>query len=93
MALMAWEARKCPNCGNYDTLIALPRDRRFVTWDQHGGRVMDVQQYRCLACGAADLIRRDWAEKHKDDKPIPGQYLDGDGRIFVAQPLTDPEGG
>ena len=89
MALMAWESKKCPNCGNYDSLVELTRDLRDVTWAMHGGRVFQVHQYRCLACGAADIVRRDFTERHKDDKPIPGQYADGDGRMFIARPLTE----
>lgn len=89
MALMTWESKQCPNCKNYDSLVELPRDLRHVTWGQHGGKVFEVRQYRCMACGAADIIRRDFHEQHKDDKPVMGQYADGDGRIFIARPLTE----
>lgn len=87
---MTWEGNQCPNCKNYDSMVALPMERRHVTWTQHGNRVFDVHQYRCLACGAADIIRRDFHELHKDEKPIRGQYSEADGRIFVPAP-PDPE--
>lgn len=91
-ALEVWEAKKCPQCGNYDTLLELPRARRFVTWHNHGGRVMDVRQYRCLACGAVDSVRRDWDKRNrKRPDPPEGQYAESDGRIFAAQPLDDEE--
>ena len=86
---MAWEAGRCPTCHNYDCLIELPRDERLVTWDNHDGQKFDVVQYRCLACGAADIIKRDFTEKHKDEKPQPGQFAAGDGRMFVARPHTE----
>lgn len=86
-----WEGGKCPQCGNYGVLIELPRDRRHVTWEDHDGRVMDVRQYRCLACAAVDLIRRDWHKKHESEKPQAGRAAAGDGRIFAAQPLDDEE--
>lgn len=87
---MAWEGKQCPNCKNYDSLVPLPLARRHVTWPQHGNKMWDVVQYRCLACGAADIIRRDFYEQHKDDKPVPGQFTEADGRMFVARP-PDPE--
>lgn len=89
LALMKWEAGRCSSCGNYDSLVALPKDLRHVTWDQHSGRKYEVHQLRCLACGAAEIVKRDWAAKHEKDVPIPGQYADGDGRKFIAQPLTE----
>ena len=86
---MAWEAGKCPTCGNYDSLVPLPSATRLVTWAQHGGAEFEVRQYRCLACGARDIIQRDFAEKHKDDKPQPGHFAEADGRMFIAQPNTE----
>lgn len=85
------EARQCPNCRNYDSLVELPRDLRHVTWPEHNGRKFEVAQYRCLACGAADLIKRDWATKHEDEKPIAGQAATFDGRMFVTRPLTEED--
>lgn len=84
---MAWEAGRCPACGNHDCLVPLTKDRRFVAWAEHDGRKFEVQQYRCLACGAADLIKRDAGERHKEDKPLPGQAAWGDGRMFVTRPI------
>lgn len=83
---MAWEGGKCPNCGNYDALVPIPRATRDVTWAEHDGRVARVLQYRCIFCGAADLIRRDFHKAHEKDEPVTGQALPGDGRIFRPQP-------
>jgi hypothetical protein len=91
MALAAYEAGQCPNCHNYDCLVPLKTDTRHVTWAQHGGQKFAVLQYRCLACGAADLIRRDWSTQHEKDKPVRGQALAADGRMFVSRPLTEEE--
>jgi Zn ribbon nucleic-acid-binding protein len=85
---MAWEGKKCPNCGNFDSLVELPRELRDVTWPQHDGRVYQVHQYRCLACGAADIIQRDFLERHKNDQTVMGQFAESDGRMFIARPLT-----
>lgn len=86
---MEWEAGQCPSCGNYDTLVPLKSDLRHVTWGQHEGRKFEVLQYRCLACGAADLVKRDWSTAHEKDKPVPGHYAEADGRMFIAHPLTE----
>lgn len=84
-----WEARRCPDCLNFDSYVPLPRDRRLVTWEEHGNRVINVEQYRCLACAAADIIRRDWMKRHEKDEPQPGQAAPIDGRMFVASELTE----
>lgn len=86
---MAWEAGKCPNCGNFDSLVPLPTDLRHVTWEQHDGRKVEVIQYRCIACGAADLIRRDWMKDHEKDEPSKGHFAEIDGRMFVPRLLTE----
>lgn len=87
--MQAWEAQKCPNCGNYDALVLLPDDTRHVTWDDHAGRKYEVQQYRCLPCASADLIKRDWNTDHDNDKPTKGAYSPGDGRMFIARPAEE----
>lgn len=92
-ALMAWEAGKCPSCGNYDSLVELPADKRHVTWAQHDGTVLEVLQYRCLPCASKELVQRDFAEKHKDDKAAPGNFIEADGRVFIARPANETEGG
>lgn len=89
MALQVWEARRCPTCHNYDSLVLLPDDTRHVTWDEHGGRKFEVAQYRCLACASSDLVKRDWNTAHEKDKPTTGSYSPGDGRMFVAKPAEE----
>ena len=91
LALAAWEARQCSACGNYESLVPLKNDLRHVTWPD--GQVFAVEQYRCLACGAADLIKRDWQNDHENDKPQRGQFAAGDGRMFVSRPFDDTDGG
>lgn len=91
MALSAWEAMRCPSCHNYDSMVELDKDARHVTWDEHGGQKFVVSQYRCLACGAADLIKRDWLAKHENTKPLAGQAAPGDGRMFITRPLNEEE--
>lgn len=91
MALATWEAGRCSSCGNYDCLVPLKADLRHVTWGQHDGRKFAVEQYRCLACGAADIIKRDWLARHEKDEPKPGQFAAADGRQFRARPLTEEE--
>lgn len=93
MALAVWEARRCPVCQNYDCLVPLPAARRDVTWDNHDGERFVVEQFRCLACGAADLVRRDWTTAHEKDTPVPGSYLEMDGRMFVARPADEASEG
>lgn len=83
---MAWEAGQCPSCLNWDALEPLPQATRDVTWEEHGGRVARVHQYRCIYCGAADLIRRDFHKAHEKDESTPGHASPSDGRIFVARP-------
>lgn len=90
MALASWDAGRCPNCGNYDVLVPLKANLRDVTWEEHGGRMVAVAQYRCIACGAADLIRRDFNARHENQKPQPGVASPSDGRMFVARPIDEP---
>lgn len=89
MALVAYEGQQCPSCGNYQTLVELPKDLRRVAWAEHGGREFEVGQYRCLACASADAVKRAWSERHKDDKPPAGQAAAGDGLMFMARPAID----
>lgn len=91
LALAAWEARRCSSCGNYESMVPLKSDLRHVTWPD--GQVFAVEQYRCLACGSADLIKRDWQTAHEKDKPTTGQHAAGDGRMFVARPVDDTKEG
>lgn len=89
LALLAHEGRRCPTCQNWDALVSLPTETRHVTWADHGGRVAEVVSFRCIYCGAADIIKRDFVEKHKDYKPITGAAAPGDGRLFAARPPTE----
>lgn len=91
LALAAYESGKCPGCGNYDTLVPLPKDERRVTWAEHEGREFEVIQLRCLACASADIIKRDFAEKHKDYKPVTGHAAPGDGRMFASKPHKEED--
>lgn len=61
---------------------------RHVRWEEHDDRKVEIAQYRCIYCGAADLIRRDWNTRHEKDKPKLGVASPADGRVFVARPPT-----
>ena len=89
LALAAWEARRCSTCGNYESLVPLKTDLRHVTWPD--GEVFAVDQYRCLACGSAEIIKRDAAKAHEKDKAITGQFAWADGRMFVARPVVSDD--
>ena len=89
LALAAWEARRCSTCGNYESLVPLKTDLRHVTWPD--GEVFAVDQYRCLACGSAEIIKRDYQSDHEKDKPTRGQFAAGDGRMFVARPVVSDD--
>jgi hypothetical protein len=88
---MAYEAQQCPACGNYDVLVPIPKAARQYRWDEHGGQTVEVLQFRCLACGAADVIKRDWQERHAKDQHVTGHAAAGDGRVFMARPVIDEE--
>jgi hypothetical protein len=96
MALIAYEALVCPDCGNFKTLVELPDAERKTTWDEHDGRRFVVTQYRCLACASVDAVKRAWLEKHADDgkKPRPPDQGDGlpiDGLKFAGRPVIEEE--
>lgn len=57
-----------------------------VMWP--GGRVVEVQQYRCLACAASDIVRRDFHEDNEGHKHKRGTASPGDGVRFVAIPIS-----
>lgn len=87
LALAAYEDRLCSVCRNLDTVVpADPSDvgPARVTWP--GGRSVTVFQFRCIACGATDVIKRDWAAAHENDKNEPGRAAAGDGRMFIGRP-------
>jgi hypothetical protein len=88
---MAYEGKQCPTCGNYDVLVPLPDETLHYRWDEHSGQKIEIGQYRCLACGAADVIKRMWAERHEKDTSIPGHADAKDGRLFMARPVIDEE--
>lgn len=88
MALDVFEATRCPSCHNWDALVPLKASLRHVTWEQHDGRKVEVAQYRCIYCGAADLIKRDDHKRHEKDQPAAGTAGWADGRMFVARPPT-----
>lgn len=79
----------CPRCGQYGTLVDFPKAKRHVTWAEHDGRVIEVKQYRCLTCGASDLIQRDTRARHEKTAPQPGQASPMDGRLFAASPAEE----
>lgn len=89
IALLAHESRRCPSCRNWDALEPLPSETRHVTWADHGGRVAEVVSFRCVFCGAADIVKRDFAEKNKDYKTVKGTAAPGDGRMFAARPPAE----
>lgn len=91
LALGAWEAGKCPTCGNYDSLVPLKKDLRHYEWDEYDGQKFAVAQYRCLACASADVVRRDWMARHEKDQPVTGHALAVDGRVFIARPATEED--
>jgi hypothetical protein len=70
-------------------LAPLPSETRHVTWADHGGRVAEVVSFRCVFCGAADIVKRDFAEKNKDYKTVKGTAAPGDGRMFAARPPAE----
>ncbi len=91
LGLAAWEAMRCPSCRNYDTLVPIPTATRHVTWEEHGDRKAEVVQYRCITCGAIDVVRRDFTKKHEKKEPVPGHAAPADGRIFLAHPIDAEE--
>gem|GEM_PF-2179094 len=91
LALLALEDGQCPGCRNYDSIVPSdpPRGVKPNT-TLPDGRVVQVSQFRCFACGLVEVVKRDWMTAHEKDEPIPGRPSAGDGRMFVAQ-LRDEE--
>lgn len=89
LALGSFESGKCPGCGNYETLVPLPKSELLVTWDEHGGRKVTVRQFRCVTCASASIVQRDFAERYKDHKPVAGHASPSDGRMFAAIPARE----
>lgn len=87
MALVAWDARCCTTCGNYDSLD--PQGATGHTVTAPDGRVFEVEIYRCITCGVEQWARRQWGEEHKNDKPNATGNLAADGLNWVAQPRTE----
>jgi hypothetical protein len=88
LAEVGYDDRCCRSCGNFDTLVEVKESQRHVTWDEHGGRVMDVHHFICLACASTDIIKRDFEKRYEKVEPKPGQASPTDGRLIVAAPLS-----
>lgn len=87
---MAAEARQCPRCKNFDSLVPVPDPVNDTKWTELEGRRFGVQQLRCVACGLSDLVERDVARVSRAaPEPRPGEAVAGDGRMFVSHPMTD----
>lgn len=78
------ERRTCKRCGQFDSFMALP-ETTHIGWDD--GRKYTVRQFRCLGCGALDLVQRDTDEAHKKHKPEKGHYAPGDGLRMTVEPM------
>lgn len=87
LGLADYEANRCPACRNYDALVPLDEATRNVTWAEHGGRRVQVLQFRCIFCAAADTVQRDWRKDHDGDPDLKGQAKPADGRFFIPAPL------
>lgn len=87
LAYAAWRNACCGSCGQTGGFREFPSDARDVTWPD--GTKVRVSVLRCLFCGAQDAVRGDWQAQHENDKRIPGQAMDADGRIWVAHRPDD----
>lgn len=87
LAMLAWESYCCPKCGNYDSMR--PAGKAGPTVDGPHGETFEVQLHRCDSCGLEEMVRRQWHEAHKDDKPNFSGALASDGLIFIARPQEE----
>lgn len=87
LALMAWESRCCPKCGNYMSIVPQGNADRHVTTAD--GRTFEVQLHRCLPCGLEEVVRREWHDSQKNAPAIPGGALASDGLIFISRPQEE----
>lgn len=69
--------------------MPIPTAQRVVTWED--GQQVEVNQIRCLVCGATDLLKRDFRKRHEKHEPVIGQASPGDGRMFVGRQLTQED--
>lgn len=58
-----------------------------VRWPD--GRTYRVRQFRCLGCGALDLIQRDTAKANEKHEPQEGHYAPGDGLRMTVEPIHE----
>lgn len=87
IGLLVAEQTACPSCGLLmeDVTAEMRREARNVSWGD--GRKFEVRVYRCLGCMASTLIERDFRNKHKDHKEVPGVYSPTDGVRFRASQI------
>lgn len=82
---MSARSRRCPTCGNFDSLRPAKGDEATVT---HEGRTFEVLQYVCVACALSDLVERNFRAVSENTVPqAPGSPTPADGRKFVAVAL------
>lgn len=86
LALVMYEARRCPNCNNWDALVPVESKSKRVPLADGSERQVEVASLRCIFCGVADLVKRDDAKKNEGIEPSPGQALWSDGLIYAARP-------
>lgn len=89
IALGMYEARRCPNCNNWDALVPVESKSRRVPLADGSERQVEVAALRCIFCGVADGVKRDDAKKNEGAEPSMGQAFWNDGLIYAARPPID----
>lgn len=86
IGLVLDERRTCSKCGLIDCYEALDATTH-IGWDD--GRKYTVKQFRCLGCGALELVQRDTDKKHGEVEKVPGRYHPGDGLRMTVEPMCE----
>lgn len=89
IALGMYEARRCPNCHNWDALVLVEAVTRRVPQKDGDDRHVEVASFRCIFCGVADGIKRDAAKTNENLEPTLGQPFWSDGLIYAARPPSE----
>jgi hypothetical protein len=89
IALGMYEARRCPNCHNWDALVLVDAISKRVPQADGPDRHVEVASFRCIFCGVADGVKRDAVKAHEGSEPVIGQAFWNDGLIYAARPPTE----
>lgn len=79
LAAVEHEKRTCQQCGSSDAVVPVLKEDRYIRLRD---RRFHIEVYRCLACQALEMARRDFRKRHeKSDSAEDGLRMTVTGAL------------